>query len=57
MIVWVGVCFINAGLPPTYRFFGEVSVFQIVCSGVIGIRLVLAFSGMVGGVFSFSLFD
>lgn len=57
IIVWVGVCFINAGLPPTYRFFGEVSVFQIVCSGVVGIRLVLALSGMVGGVFSFSLFD
>jgi hypothetical protein len=47
----------NAGLPPTFRFFGEVSVFQIICSGVIGIRLVLVMSGIFGGIFSFSLFD
>lgn len=47
----------NAGFPPTVRFFGEVSVFQLVCSGVVGLRVVLLVSGIVGGVFSFSLFD
>lgn len=57
MVVWVVVCFINAGLPPTFRFFGEVSVFQIVCSGVVGIRLVLVVGGILRGVFSFRLFD
>ena len=55
--VWVLVCFMNAGLPPTLSFFGEVSVFQMVCSGVVVMRLVLVLSGIFGGIFSFRLFD
>lgn len=55
--MWLVVCFINAGLPPTYRFFGEVAIFQIICSGVIGLVLVFVMSGILRGIFSFSLFD
>lgn len=57
IMVWVFICFINAGFPPTYRFFGEVAVFQIVFSGVVGMRLVLVVRGVLGGIFSFRLFD
>lgn len=57
IIVWVFICFINAGFPPTASLFGELSAFQAVAVEILGATAILVLSGIVGGVFSFSLFD
>lgn len=51
------ICFINAGFPITARLFGELAIFQAVAVEMVAVVLVLVASGVVGGVFSFRLFD
>ena len=57
ILVWVLICFINAGLPPTASLFGELTVFQRIGAEFSSGILVLVVSGIIGGLFSFSLFD
>jgi NADH-quinone oxidoreductase subunit M len=57
MLVWVVICFMNAGFPITARLFGELAMFQAVAVEMLAIVLVLVVRGVIGGVFSFRLFD
>jgi hypothetical protein len=47
----------NAGFPITARLFGELAMFQAVAVEMLAIVLVLVVRGVIGGVFSFRLFD
>jgi len=57
IVVWILVCFINAGLPPTVSLFSELRIFQRVGGRLLTCSVLLLVGGVIRGVFSFLLFD